>query len=240
MSSTTSSQTRRSTAPDALPLKDACVQAARAVIAEQGIEGLSLRDVARRLGVSHQAPYRHYPSRDHLLAEVMRRCFEGFAQALAGRPRHAAPMDDMHSLGHAYLGYAVAHPLEYRLMFGTPWPASAEHPDLLRDARASFDVLRQAMAPLYARPGVPAQALDADALFVWSSMHGLATLLQSNVMQHLRLAPGVLDGAVEHIMRMVDAALLSHGSTPAPAPKPPPVSPPAPSPASSSAPRKKK
>ena len=59
-----------------LPLKEACLRAAREAIAEQGVEQLSLREVARRLGVSHQAPYRHFPSRDHLLAEVMRRCFQ--------------------------------------------------------------------------------------------------------------------------------------------------------------------
>jgi AcrR family transcriptional regulator len=58
-------------------LKEACVQAAREVIAEQGVEGLSMRDVARKLGISHQAPYRHFESRDHLLAEIMRRCFRG-------------------------------------------------------------------------------------------------------------------------------------------------------------------
>ena len=66
-------------------LRDACVCAAREAIAKHGIESLSLRDVARRLGVSHQAPYKHYPSRDHLLAEVMRRCFQQFAQHLDAR-----------------------------------------------------------------------------------------------------------------------------------------------------------
>ncbi len=56
-----------------LEVKEACVQAAREVIAEHGVEGLSMRDVSRRLAISHQAPYRHFPSRDHLLAEIMQR-----------------------------------------------------------------------------------------------------------------------------------------------------------------------
>jgi AcrR family transcriptional regulator len=73
-------------------LKEACVQAAREVIAEQGVEGLSMRDVARKLGISHQAPYRHFESRDHLLAEIMRRCFVDFADHLDHRAGATARM----------------------------------------------------------------------------------------------------------------------------------------------------
>jgi AcrR family transcriptional regulator len=49
-------------------LREACVKQALEIIAKGGIDSLSLRDVARRLGVSHQAPYKHFPSRDHILA----------------------------------------------------------------------------------------------------------------------------------------------------------------------------
>ena len=178
-------------------LKDACIEAAHSVIAEHGIEKLSLRDVARKLNVSHQAPYKHYPSRDHLLAEVIRRCFNRLTQALNGRQRSEVAIDDMRALGAAYLGYALAHPLEYRLMFGTPWPAVTAHPDLVSDARHSFNVLRSALAPLYVDPKVSSDKVDADALFVWSSMHGLATILQSQAMEHLALSEQVLKGAAK-------------------------------------------
>jgi AcrR family transcriptional regulator len=192
-----------------LDLKDACVEAAHAVIAEHGIEKLSLRDVARKLNVSHQAPYKHYPSRDHLLAEVIRRCFNRFTQALNSRQRSASAIDDMRALGQSYLTYALQNPLEYRLMFGTPWPGVDAHPDLIRDAQHSFNVLRQALEPLYAGQPVTRDAVDADALFVWSSMHGLASILQSQAMQHLALSGAVMDGAVAHVMQMVDTALLA-------------------------------
>jgi AcrR family transcriptional regulator len=199
----------RDTRPTA-NLRDACVEAAHEVIAEQGIEKLSLRDVARKLNVSHQAPYRHYPSRDHLLAEVIRRCFRRFTEALNARAPGPTPIDDMHALGASYLGYALAHPLEYRLMFGTPWPDVHTHPDIVQDARHSFNVLRTALAPLYgAEHAGDSRRVDADALFVWSSMHGLATILQSQVMDHLDLSEEVLLGAVGHIMQMVDKALFA-------------------------------
>ncbi len=193
----------------ATSLREACVETAQALIAERGIEQLSLRDVARKLGVSHQAPYKHFASRDHLLAEVIGRCFRDLARALSGRERFPDAMQDLRSLGRSYLAFSLAHPLEYRLMFGTPWPAvTAEQPELLRDARLSFDVLRAALAPVYAGRLAPEQ-LDLNALFVWTSMHGVTSLLHSNAMEHLGMPEPVLSSAVEHVMELVDAALAS-------------------------------
>ena len=105
---------------------DACLVAAQEGIAERGIESLSLRDVARKRGVAHQAPHRHYRSRDPLLAEVLRRCFQRFAAQLDARPRFDDPEQDLESLGTQYRKSAHQHPLEYRLMFSTTWLASAD------------------------------------------------------------------------------------------------------------------
>ena len=159
--------------PNATDLREACVVAAHAVIAERGIEKLSLREVARELGVSHQAPYKHYPSRDHLLAEVMKRCFQRFAAHLSASLHGIDPETDMDGLGRAYLQYAMENPLEYRLMFGTPWPDTAQHTELLEDARHSFDVLREArdllLHLLEAAVGAPA----ADFVFELAFFHDL-------------------------------------------------------------------
>jgi AcrR family transcriptional regulator len=192
-----------------LDLKDACIEAAHSVIAEHGIEKLSLRDVARKLNVSHQAPYKHYASRDHLLAEVIRRCFKQFTLALNGRKRSAVPIDDMRSLGASYLGYALAHPLEYRLMFGTPWPEPAAHAGLVKDAVHAFDVLRVVLRRVHGAGAAQRAKVDLDAMFIWSNMHGLASIMQANVMAHLELAPKVSAKAGEHIMHMMSLAMAA-------------------------------
>lgn len=196
-----------------LELKEACVRAAREVIAERGIENLSLRDVARKLGVSHQAPYRHYASRDHLLAEVMRRCFEEFAKNLDQRERFEGPEADLASLGKQYLGYAAAHPLEYRLMFGTPWPEPDDHPALVKDAQHAFDVLRTVLRRVHGTAPSARAAVDLDAMFIWSTMHGLASISQGNVMAQLALAPKVRSQTVSHAMKMVAIAMAVERST---------------------------
>lgn len=192
---------------DTQGLKDACVEIAQAVIAEYGVEKLSLRDVARRLNVSHQAPYKHYPSRDHLLAEVIRRCFRRFTLALNRRKRSEEPIEDMWALGASYLSFALQNPLEYRLMFGTPWPQVQVSTELIIDSQHSFNVLRQAMTPLYAGTGAGVDVIDVDAMFVWSSMHGLATILQCQAMQNLDLKAEVMEKTTENVMQMINLAL---------------------------------
>ncbi len=199
---------RKTTAAEPpLELRDACIVAAQQVIAERGIENLSLREVSRKLGVSHQAPYRHYPSRDHLLAEVMRRCFQGFAAHLDARPRFDDPAQDLESLGHQYLAYARLHPLEYRLMFSTTWPESAEQAGLVGDATHAFDVLRGVLRRMHGDSPAVRDAVELDALYIWSTMHGLAGVMNGQCIDRLDLRAKVLKQAVRHAMDRMGVAL---------------------------------
>ena len=196
-----------------MDLRDACICAAREAIARHGIESLSLRDVARRLGVSHQAPYKHYPSRDHLLAEVMRRCFQQFAQHLDAREHFDDAYQDLESLGRQYLSYAQQHPLEYRLMFGTPWPAAAEHAELLHQSTHAFDILRQVLRRIHGSDASQSERVDLDALFVWSTLHGLVGVMSGNCVEKLGLQPTMLEQVVQHVMDGVARGLGGAGST---------------------------
>jgi len=194
----------------ALPLREACLLEAIEAIRDKGVEGLSLRDVARRLQVSHQAPYKHFASKDHLLAEVIRRCLHDFAIHLRGSGvaedgTPLAPQDAMRALGHAYLSYAAAQPLEYRLMFMTAWPDEARSLGLASDARAAFDVLGARLEAVRAYSSNTER--DHDAMFVWSAIHGIASVLQSEAMEYLSFSPSNTEAAVAHAMSLIDVAL---------------------------------
>jgi len=137
-------------------LRAALLAAAGKLIEKEGLAGLSVRDAARRAGVSHNAPYRHFPDRDALLAALVEEGFGQLEKALAGRSGR--------ELGEAYVRFALAHPQRFRLMFMT------------RQAAATYERFAKAFA------GVGAEA-DLAAAAAWSLVHGLAHLVLD---RHLR------------------------------------------------------
>lgn len=192
-------------------LREACVNEAMTVIEQSGVEALSLREVARRLGVSHQAPYRHYPTRDHLLAEVVRRVFDDFARHLDDHPATSDPLADLSAIGAAYMAYARSRPLQYRLMFATPLPDAGRHPAMMQSARHAFAVLSRAVGRLHAasRPGASdeAQVVQLDALYIWATVHGMASIMQSPAIATLGLPVPVHEAIQPHVMARLHAAL---------------------------------
>ena len=195
-------------------LGEACVREALAILGQDGLEALSLREVARRLGVSHQAPYKHFPSRDHLVAELVRRAFADFAHHLDTNPPAGDPDRDLAAMGGAYLAYARAHPLHYRLMFGTPLPNPADHPAMLQAARHAFSLLCEALARMHTDAAGQKVTVDddrvrLDALFVWSAMHGLASIRQAPALDTLDLPPALLQAASTHVLQRIGQALTS-------------------------------
>jgi AcrR family transcriptional regulator len=186
-------------------LREACVREAFFIVGESGLEALSLREVARRLHVSHQAPYKHFASRDHLLAELVGRAFDDFAAHLDARTKSDDPALDFLHMGQAYLAYASSHPLHYRLMFGARLPDPAAHPDMMRRARHAFTMLRDGIA------GLPNRAADApadlDALFAWSAVHGLAGLLETHALPASGMAATLLADAGAYTLLQIGRAL---------------------------------
>lgn len=186
-------------------LRESCVKEALAIIAKGGLDALSLRDVARRLGVSHQAPYKHFPSREHILAEVVSRAYASFASHLAKRARSDEPYRDLGYLGQSYLDYARKHPLHYRLMFGTPLPDPTQHPHMMQQAQQAFAMLREAIEKLPGRS--PQSDVDQDAMFAWSVVHGLASIQQTHAAKQVGFGQATMDKASGHTLALIAAAL---------------------------------
>jgi AcrR family transcriptional regulator len=160
-------------------LADRLVQAALDLLASEGIDALTLRSVARRAGVSHAAPARHFRSLSDLRAEVAavgyRRLSEAIEKSDASLVPGAGPMPRLIAAGRAYVNCAIADPGLFALMF-RPGDHDPENASLLRDSRAAFERLLE-----HVRLAQDAGwHEDRDSLLLagsmWASVHGLATL----------------------------------------------------------------
>jgi AcrR family transcriptional regulator len=159
-------------------LREALMQQALALIAERGPAGFTLAEVARAVGVSGAAPYRHFPHRNALVAEIARLGFDRFAAELRaawndGRP---GPTHAIENAGRAYLAFARREPAFYAAMFEPGFPLESE-PALLAASERAFSVLRDA-AELVIR-GMPERGRPPAtmvALHLWSFAHGIAAL----------------------------------------------------------------
>lgn len=151
-------------------LASALREAARAILEEEGLDGLSLRSVARRAGVSHAAPYRHYTNREALLADLaadgFTRLREEIIQAAAAQGGAA---DRVAHIGAAYMRFAVRHAGLMRLMFGSELPNRAAFPNLAETSEAVGREVGHAI-------GDP--MLGAA---VWGAIHGLTVLVLEDV-----------------------------------------------------------
>lgn len=159
-------------------LRRALLVAARALLAEVGPAALSLRAVARAAGVTHAAPYRHFPDKAALLAALATDGFERLRAAMdASRAAAGAdPAARLAAVGRAYVQAAVSAPAEFRLMFGAPAVDRAAHPALEAAAAAAFAGLVDAVAEAQSAGRVRAGPIEPLALTAWAAMHGLAAL----------------------------------------------------------------
>lgn len=150
-------------------LRRALVEAGLKLLVAGGAESLGLREVARAVGVSASAPYRHFENRQALLAAIAREGFLEFDAALDRAGEGLAPESRLEAMGRAYVGFALANPQLFRLMF-SPEVGKDANPGLMEAARASY----QSLTALAASTGGPSRE---TAVSTWALVHGLAVLL---------------------------------------------------------------
>jgi AcrR family transcriptional regulator len=150
-------------------LRSALLDSARGIL-EEGASDLSLRAVARRAGVSHAAPYRHFPNHEALLVELAK---EGFVELreeiVSAAAQKAVEADRIANIGAAYMRFVARRPALSRLMFGPQLPNRDSFPDLTAAADAVGDEIGKALHD------------SALGLSVWAAVHGLAMLILENV-----------------------------------------------------------
>jgi len=151
-------------------LRRALVEAGLRLLTEGGADSLGLREVARAVGVSASAPYRHFENRQALLAAVAREGFLRFAAALDAAGRDVPDARRLEAMGAAYVGFARENPQLFRLMFS---------PEVSKDANSELmSAASTAYRSLAALTGAENPEAEREAtVATWALVHGLSVLL---------------------------------------------------------------
>jgi AcrR family transcriptional regulator len=159
-------------------LRNELLDTAETHLAKAGVEALSLRAMARAVGVSQTAPYRHFSDKAELLAALATRGYRTLLAELERAARQAGdnPIEQMHAFAHSYVNYAVANPELFKLMFGPTLQPLEAYPELYQASRDTYELVRNIM-----RRGIDQEIFrDEDDHYManagWSGIHGLAIL----------------------------------------------------------------
>ena len=181
-----------------MDMRRAVIDAALEVIATEGPDAVSMRDIARRAGVSHQAPYHHFGDRAGVFAAISEEGYRHFTEEFRTVLAHSN--DPVRELLRAYVDFALKNKGHFKVMFRSDICGVSTHESTKAAADEAFLALLD-----FARlvePGTPDRA-DPMTLpvLLWSEAHGLATLLIDGPLA-AKLPPGLsIDDLVDSVAR---------------------------------------
>ena len=162
----------RQTNPDGL--RETILRISRDLLNEGGPSSLSMREVARRAGCTHQGPYHHFQGREAILVALVEEGYRDLERALREARETSegrAPQDATRAAGHAYLASALANPGVFRIMFRSDMYDAGAHPGLHAASLAARSQLRSLATLAYGTDDPRAEVT------LWAYIHGLATLV---------------------------------------------------------------
>jgi AcrR family transcriptional regulator len=160
-------------------LRAALIQAGLAILAEEGVQALTLRAAARRAGVSHNAPYRHFADKEALLAAIAEEGFDELANRLEEARARTRPsaQAQLAETGWTYVQFALTHPDHLRVMFGSLISDPQAYPSLRAAGARAFNLLIEILRAGQDSGTVIAGNPRQLAFSAWAMVHGLALLL---------------------------------------------------------------
>jgi AcrR family transcriptional regulator len=158
-------------------LRQKVLDASLALIKEGGLDRLSMREVARKAGVSHQAPYHYFEDREAILAAIAGEGFSKLEHSLgrAAAEAGAEPVKAVEAMGRAYVEFALRHPAYFQLMFRADAVPLDRYPEARKREDEAFGNLVEGIGKAFANQ--PAEVRQSIAIAAWAMVHGLATLI---------------------------------------------------------------
>jgi len=184
------------------------------LVEERGIDGLTLREVARRAGVSHNAPYHHFADKAAIVEAL---ALEGYEMLLADERSSvdtaAAVPERIRALGRAYVGFAVANPSRFTLMNRPELRRAGEVTDVHAAGMASEGPLFAAIDDGQADGSIIPGDREALALGAWAAVHGLSVLLVDGPLRELAPRGPALAVMIDRVLGVILDGLAARPRT---------------------------
>lgn len=186
-------------------LRQALLDAAVDAVRERGPDAWSLRDLCRRVGVSHNAAYRHFSDRDDLVAAVAQVTMELLVDALRARLTRVPPGDvvlrarrRLAEIGRGYVAFAIEEPHLFRLAFRSAVTTGQQLPP----ERDPYGVLSRALDELVDVGFLAPGARSGAEMTCWSAVHGFSTLCIEGPLRDVGAAERT--AALDHVLIAID------------------------------------
>lgn len=202
-------------------LRQALLDAAQSLLEERGLEGFTLRECARRAGVSHAAPAHHFGDAAGLLTAFATSGFQRLS-AMMQAYREQAPAEpaaQLRAVGRAYIDFAISHRAQFQLMFRYDRLAPGDA-GLKQAGDEAAGHLSATLAGALAARGADRQGqhFERRLLLAWSAVHGFATLLLEGRLDGWRgrqAPPAFASRVGDEVLAVLEVALLAPAAVPA-------------------------
>jgi AcrR family transcriptional regulator len=186
-------------------LKNALIQAGVEILAKEGVDGLSLRKVAQHAGVSHSAPYAHFPDKQSLIAAIST---EGFNQLYAELeaaiyPYSKNPKKQLLEGARAYVRFAEENTDTFKIMFSGVLEKEKDYPSFVEISSKTFKLVVGVVQACQNAGVLPTAPADLMAVSVWGQVHGIVALALEGQISHTVLEKKNIENIVTFAIEQI-------------------------------------
>ena len=167
-------------------LKNALIQAGVEILAQEGVDGLSLRKVAQHAGVSHSAPYAHFPDKQSLIAAISTEGFNQLQTELeaAISPYSKNPKKQLLEGAKTYVRFAEENTDTFKIMFSGVLEKEKDYPSFVEISSKTFKLVVEVVQACQNADILPTAPADLMAVSVWGQVHGIVSLALEGQVSH--------------------------------------------------------